>query len=213
MKQIIIFLIGMLFVLGANANEPNAYVTRVYDGDTITFFMLDNEYETLKGRLYGIDAPELKQEHGVWSRNYLRNRILNKKVQIQIENTDRYGRSIITIYDKQNDNINLDMTRQGMAWSYRSYNDNSVDYNNAEQFAQDAKLGLWQHDNPIEPWSWRKLKRYGIDIPTNPDCDYTLTCTTIDTCKQAKFLLNTCGFKYLDGSGNGVPCQNLCEVN
>jgi endonuclease G, mitochondrial len=37
------------------------------------------------------------------------------------------------------------------------------------------------------------------------------SCSQIQTCEEAKFLLNKCGFKKLDGDGDGIPCSKLCK--
>lgn len=37
------------------------------------------------------------------------------------------------------------------------------------------------------------------------------TCKQIQSCAEAKFLLNECGLKRLDSNGDGVPCEALCR--
>ncbi|MBF1333149.1 MAG: hypothetical protein HXM49_03040, partial [Leptotrichia sp.] len=62
----IIFL--MIMMSGMNIFSANMYkVLYVSDGDTVAVKKIENNKETgnlIKVRLYGIDAPELKQDYG-----------------------------------------------------------------------------------------------------------------------------------------------------
>ena len=42
-------------------------------------------------------------------------------------------------------------------------------------------------------------------------CGTKTTCGQMSSCDEAKFYLNTCGVKRLDGDGDGVPCTKLCN--
>ena len=149
--KIVIFL--FLFNTSINANEIfKAYVVKVHDGDTIIIKTVNNT--RIKIRLFGIDAPELQQEYGNNSKNYLLNLILNKTVNIEIKDKDQYGRSVALVYlDKLN--VNYEMIINGYAWNYKKY---SKDFNfeNAEKIAKNKKVGLWKSISPIEPWIFRK---------------------------------------------------------
>lgn len=82
----------LIFVLGdALAENLNGFVSRVYDGDTIT---LRSEDTTKNIRLAGIDAPELKQPYGIVSRDALSQDVLNQSVTVDTNKTDKYGRNV-----------------------------------------------------------------------------------------------------------------------
>jgi endonuclease YncB( thermonuclease family) len=95
----------------------------VHDGDTLRVERLG---ETLKIRFCGIDAPELKQQGGVASRDYLRsllNQSGNQVMLRQIE-TDRYGRTVAELYrvaDGQLRVVNAEMAQSGQAFYYARY--------------------------------------------------------------------------------------------
>ena len=36
-------------------------------------------------------------------------------------------------------------------------------------------------------------------------------CREMTSCEEAKFYLNTCGVRSLDGNKDGVPCEKLCR--
>lgn len=207
----------------------DARIIKVYDGDTVTFIVESdvNELNKSRGieptkfraRFYGIDAPELNQEFGKNSRDYLSNLILNKVVKLESVPTDKYG-SVVDIYGRfivkmyyEGEYINLKMIEKGYAWSYTKYNSNDPVLNEAEKQAKSNALGLWNTNNPpIKPEDWRRLKKDGINITElGPSCDYRLSCKSIKNCEEATYLLNECGFIHLDSDGDGVPCEQLCN--
>ena len=83
-----------------------AYISSVYDGDTVTcnidlgFGMLMNKQ---KIRLYGINAPEIRgdeYEYGIIIRNKLRKLILDKWITLYTikDRKGKYGRWLGIIY-------------------------------------------------------------------------------------------------------------------
>jgi len=90
----------------------DAYVTAVYDGDTITVDIdlgLDIFLQNQKIRLFGIDAPEVRgkdKDAGIYARDWLRSNILDKHIVIHTikDSKGKYGRylGIIFINDFEN---------------------------------------------------------------------------------------------------------------
>jgi endonuclease YncB( thermonuclease family) len=66
-------------------------VVGVTDGDTVT--VLDDRNVQHKIRLAGIDAPELSQGFGSFSRQSLSNLVFGKRVQVIGDKSDKYGRT------------------------------------------------------------------------------------------------------------------------
>ncbi|WP_107824148.1 thermonuclease family protein [Campylobacter concisus] len=124
-------------------------VISVHDGDTIT--VLSGKEQT-KVRLYGIDAPEKKQDYGQRSKQFLANLIAGQMVEVEPKGKDRYKRTLGNIYYKGQD-INAQMVLNGYAWAYVKYSKIYVDQ---EKLARENKRGLWQSSNPTPPWEWRK---------------------------------------------------------
>ena len=127
---------------------------RVSDGDTIT---IAAEGRKEKVRLIGIDAPELRQEGGPEARQYLAKRILNRRVKVEGETRDRYGRLLGTVYLGE-ENINLSLVREGHAWDYKAYSAGPA-YSRAERAARAARRGLWARQDAVAPWNYRKAER------------------------------------------------------
>ena len=142
--------------------EFTGNVFKVMDGDTIELLTKaskeENPYAPVKRvkiRLFGIDAPEKKQEFGIQAKNYLSNLIFNEEVKIIVENQDKFGRLVGTIYFNNKD-INKEMVKNGYAWAYEEY---STKYLAQQADAQMFKLGLWKSGRAIKPSEFRHRNR------------------------------------------------------
>ena len=100
----------------------SAFVTSVYDGDTITVDIdlgFGFSFNKMKIRLIGINTPELKGEDkvkGILARDYLRSLILNKEVFIETfkDEKEKYGRYLAIIH-LDDVNINEKLISEGYA--------------------------------------------------------------------------------------------------
>jgi ATP-dependent hsl protease ATP-binding subunit hslU len=144
MKQMLFLVLATLSLLAHPAK-----VIKISDGDTIT--VLNNKEQT-KVRLYGIDAPEKKQDYGQKSKQFLASLIAGQVVEVEPKGKDRYKRTLGIIYHKGQD-INAQMVLNGYAWAYVKYSRMYIDQ---ERLARENKRGLWQSSNPTPPWEWRK---------------------------------------------------------
>jgi len=137
---------------------------QIVDGDTI-------KINSKKIRLYGIDAPEIKQmckkpyltiifltftkdyPCGKISTEKLKKKINNKVITCKILGVDRYKRYIGECY-KRNLNLNSWLVSNGYAVVYRKYSKKYVSY---EINAKNQKLGMWQGKFEM-PWEYRRKK-------------------------------------------------------
>lgn len=107
-----------------NGINIDAKVVSVYDGDTITLvFKFSDKYYKWNCRLDGIDTPEIKSKNNeekalaVKARDFLREMILGKIVNIDCGDFDKYGRLLVTVtYEKEC--INDLMIVKGYAKTY-----------------------------------------------------------------------------------------------
>lgn len=84
----------------------NAFVTKCYDGDTITCDIDVGFGITLKKqkiRLFGINTPEVRgedKENGYIARDFLRNKILEKNILLFTikDKKGKYGRMLGIVY-------------------------------------------------------------------------------------------------------------------
>lgn len=223
-------LLALLPTLSLAADIP-CKVVGVYDGDTFT--CLTDAKKQVKVRMAEIDTPESKQPYGTRSQQALSSLVFGKQVTLQVQDTDRYGRTVARAYVSGTD-VNAQLVRQGAAWVYRQYNkDRSLIA--IENQARAAKRGLWSlpESERMPPWEWRKagrdLRRTTsvsaaiIDRPTGGSvigggaggssysCETRKTCGQMSSCEEAKYQLTQCRNGRLDGNSDGVPCESLCR--
>jgi len=155
-----ILFICLFFFNGAEAQnkllvksaEQAGTVVKIIDGDT--FDLLTDEKNTIRVRMNGIDCPERKQDFYKVSKDALAGYIFQKEVRLINTGRDRNKRTIAIVFCNE-ENINLAMIRNGYAWHYKKYSADSS-FAKAEKQARTAKKGLWQMDNPVAPWEFRK---------------------------------------------------------
>jgi hypothetical protein len=105
-----------------------------------------------------------------------------------------------------------------MAWVYRQYSKDKTLLQD-EQEARRAKRGLWSlpSTEQVPPWEWRKGKRSAVTkkkpMESSPEfeCGTKRYCKEMSSCEEAKYYLENCGLTRLDGDGDGVPCESLCN--
>ena len=130
-------------------------VTKVRDGDSL-------RSGKLRIRIFGIDAPELKQQCqdqngsawacGLAARQQLENLLdTDKLLHCELRDVDRYGRLVMQCFRGTVD-IGAAMVRSGHALAYRSF---SQLYVADEQHASSARNGVWQ-GSVHPPWQWRQ---------------------------------------------------------
>lgn len=141
--------IAFLILMATASFGYEAKVVKIVDGDTIKILKNNNQISV---RLYGIDAPEKRQDFGRVSKKALSNKIALKNVQIKEFGKDRYKRTIAKVYLNDEDICKF-MVENGYAWAFIKY---SKDYAIDEKYARENRLGLWKDKAPISPWEWRK---------------------------------------------------------
>jgi len=135
-------------------NRPKEYaVVRVIDGDGAIVLSRNNNRSEI--RLADIDAPEIGQQYGQFSKQTLKTLIDKKIVTLRHTGKKTYGRDVVRLYLKGQD-INRRMVRIGAAWvEPRFARDKS--YYEAQKKARKQRIGLWHKKNPMPPWVWRRL--------------------------------------------------------
>lgn len=129
-------------------------VIAIADGDTLT--CLSDDRKQIKIRLAEIDAPEKQQAFGVRSRQSLAELCHERRAEVRVVDTDRYGRTVGRVTCSGTD-ANAEQVRRGLAWVYDRYVTDRNLYNLQDE-AQAARHGVWSEPNPVRPWEWRKLK-------------------------------------------------------
>lgn len=139
----------------AKGQQVACLVSHIYDGDTVT---AQCNGQTVKIRMVGIDAPEMKQApYGAAAKSALQ-KLLPKQFELHSEGSDRYQRTLGTLYSNGK-NINLAMVEQGHAVAYADKSTPKI-YTQAEAQAKRQKLGVWREAGlHQDPKAWRRQNK------------------------------------------------------
>jgi endonuclease YncB( thermonuclease family) len=216
-RFIVIGLMGFVLSHSLQAQTLEGRIVGVSDGDTVK--LLNAAHQLYKIRLNKIDAPEKSQAYGQKSKSSLSELVFDRDVRVEVTDLDRYGRTVGILFIGEQE-INLEQVRRGMAWVYRKYTSDPR-YIEAEQAARSQAKGLWADAEPTPPWVFRHPQlaheamaptlSSNTTQPLSGSCGSKTRCQQMRDCEEAKFYLNTCGLKTIDGDGDGTPCEKLCS--
>lgn len=129
-------------------------VEYIVDGDSMIVDAGEGDQEI---RLWGIDSPEYDQKGAEQSRDALSRLTLGKQVAVRIKYHDRYGRTVAEISDGET-SINELMVAMGHSWVHPYFCRKPVcrQWKKLENEARRQGIGLWNYENPIPPWQWKK---------------------------------------------------------
>lgn len=135
----------------------SGFVSKITDGDTIVI------EDFFKIRMYGIDAPEKRQNCqdkkgneyacGLDATKKLSKLIGKKRINCIHHTSDKYGRFVFQCKNAQGVDVNQAMIQSG--WAVSEY---GSDYKEDEEVAKENKLGIWS-GNFIRPNEWRKSRK------------------------------------------------------
>jgi endonuclease YncB( thermonuclease family) len=222
-RRLLPFAIFSLLTFNAAAETIVGTVVGISDGDTLT--LLTNDKRQAKVRLGEIDTPESGQPYGAQAKKELSDLAFGRQAAVDVQDTDRYGRTVGRVR-VDNLDINSELVRRGAAWVYRQYlRDRSL--LEIEAGARARRAGLWAlpEAQQTPPWEWRTAKRVGDPQLMQPQAPQSLprlklststcgakrTCGQMASCEEARYYLNQCGVRRLDGDGDGVPCEKMCR--
>jgi hypothetical protein len=130
--------------------------------------------KSIKVRLLAVAPPEKKQPYAELARKHLAELLLGKYVVVRYtglgEGHYLNGRALLDQVD-----MGAQMVRDGVAWYDVSYENDLAEterqlYAECEKAARNEKRGLWQENNPLPPWVFRKIEeqnaKAGVVAPT-----------------------------------------------
>ena len=155
-----------------DADKYSCPILSVVDGDTISIqptpeliewagFSLPSKQ---KIRLFGVDAPEMKQgEHGRLTREHTATALSSFSSCVLVpHDVDIYHRIVAEVL-LDDLNLGLDLLRAGRAIAYRTYlgpkSDRRSRYLEAEDLAKVEGLGIWGDPEFVPPTVWRKRQK------------------------------------------------------
>lgn len=152
-------LLATLALLQAPAQALDGRSVSILDGDTLQ--VLSAGGETVRVRLEGIDAPEIRhgpnqpgQPFGEEAKNYLSQITAGKSLSLECGRQESYGRKVCRVWAGTLD-INREMVSAGLAMIDPRYAKDRSLYP-FEVLARIAKRGVWSAPSPIPPWDWRR---------------------------------------------------------
>lgn len=117
--------------------ETKAKCVKCYDGDTVHLvFLYNQKLCKWSCRLSGINTPEIRTKNieekksGLQAKQFLEDQILDKIIDISIDDLDKYGRLLVTIKNNKGCNINELMVMNGYAIEYHGGKKESFHYKN-----------------------------------------------------------------------------------
>lgn len=153
MRLLSLVLFGLFILHDVDAtNIVEAKVTKVVDGNTIQ--VLTSDKRNLKVLLYGIDSPELGQRFGTEAKKYLEELVLNRQVSLDVKGKDSFGNVLAIVTTEDRTDIRIEMLKEGFAWTAEQ--DAIMDLEPYRTWAQRKGRGLWQENNPVPPWTYRR---------------------------------------------------------
>lgn len=156
------FFLGFV-ALGAQAEVYNAETVEVISGDTLSLKVnRDGEWETMKVRIRGIDAPEMNQDGGKRAQMTLSALIQGRKLIAECEDIDTDDNYLCSVATNNRLDTGLYLLERGLVWvdprsvAYMKSQWQNV-YVSAELMARKKHRGLFAGgQQPISPWEWRK---------------------------------------------------------
>jgi micrococcal nuclease len=166
LANLILFCILAVHSLAGTITAPRAeqvLVTHVVDGDTIKIL---RGRQQVTVRLIGVDTPETGrpdtpvQVYGPEAAHFTRRSLLEKRVRLAFEttnrpggSTDKYERILAYVFTDDEKNFNLELIRQGFAKVFTKYPfQYQAEFIRAERAARKAGRGLWNDEHRAE-WS------------------------------------------------------------
>ena len=137
-------------------------VVAVHDGDTVT--VEDAQGQRHKVRIYGVDAPELRQEYGQEARVMTARMVMGKTVEIiPAQKGKSHRREVAGIIMLDEMMVLQDaLVSAGLAWVDDRYCKIQVcdlwRTHQADAERAEPPRGLWAGGNIIPPWKWRRMK-------------------------------------------------------
>jgi endonuclease YncB( thermonuclease family) len=152
--------LALLPPVAAHAEKLEGKIVSVLDGDSIVLRTEDKWRHNI--RLSGIDAPEKGQPVAEESRQQLSELALGKTAVADCYKRQR--RRQVCFVEVDGKDLGLEQLNAGLAWWYARYAHEQplmqqMSYEAAARNAAAQRKGIWQDENPLPPWDWKKAKR------------------------------------------------------
>lgn len=170
MIELAAWLLSLTLVSAEGLKPPESgVVVNVQSGDRFTIREGGHFY---KVRLANIFAPHPSQPFGRRSKEFLEKMVLQYRVAIHYNMTDKFGRLVADVQRPGGLWVNDEMVAAGMAWHYRVEDEIKEHLAKLEHFAFSRKLGLWVQRQPVPPWEFSREQKIPEPPLNNGQADY-----------------------------------------
>jgi micrococcal nuclease len=184
-KQILILVLiissGLLYyelVTVAKYSTETFKVTQVIDGDTIV--LSDGEHV----RLLGINTPEKEQPYYQEAKDYMKELVEGKEVDVENHGKDKYQRTLAYVYFN-GESVNQKQLFIGYANLYYYGTDEKYEkMKNAEQYARENELGLWRKSS-----SFGCIKLISLKYKDNGKCNNQEQIILENSCENLSVII------------------------
>ncbi|MGB7422598.1 MAG: thermonuclease family protein [Comamonas sp.] len=128
-------------------------IVSVGDGDSLSARCGTEPVQRV--RIAAIDAPELRQAHGVQARKHLAQLCLRQQARVTAQGHDKYGRLLARVSCRGRDAASEQVVA-GLAWVHPTQARMHPALARAAVRARQAKVGLWAQKRPLAPWTYRQ---------------------------------------------------------
>lgn len=134
-----------------------AQVVKVVDADTLQVNLFW-PYGLKTVRLWGVDAPELKQQKGQQCKAYLEGLLLNRFVLVEkpASKAKSYNRTVSRVKLLNGSDLSEHLVKSGYAWDAPKYSNGK--YAKLQQKATKSKKGIWSTGGNENPETFRRKK-------------------------------------------------------
>lgn len=193
-------------------------VEKVVDGDTIKIY-INNVLENI--RLIGLDTPETVdprkevQCFGVEASNKAKEMLSEKNVILEKDVTqgerDKYGRLLLYVYLEDGTLFNRWMIENGYGHEY-TYNipyKYQIEFQNAEKYARENKLGLWADNVCVNTKSTNNNSQTSVDSHQVPINEITQTLEDLLVKKSSTGICHEKRGTYYEKTKNFIAYESI----
>lgn len=203
--SIIVLVFGNYIFFSANVDDrEKAVVARAIDGDTVE--LEDGRHI----RLLNINTPEKNEKGSDLAKENLE-KLENKTVELEITETDKYGRWLARIYSPEY--INLEQVRLGNARMFLVNEDEIEVFKNAQVEAFDSGRGIWKRSKYYGCLT-AEINKKDEYVILERGCDVNLAHWTIQDESTKKYTLpNIKSSKFILYSSDGEDTKDALYWN
>lgn len=123
-------------------------VSRIIDGDTFDVLLEPEGEDTVRIRLFGVDAPERGEPWADEATAFVTYRLLNQTVRLEKRDIDRFARVVADTFYRDEDGQEVRLSRilleEGLAVWFERFAADDEELAMAQAHAQGRSVGLWE---------------------------------------------------------------------